>query len=343
MDIDTARTVIGQFYRHQIPSTSPAIEDLGAAGGFSGANLWRIVDADRVLCLRRWPRQQVDRQQRLTWIHEVIEQAYHSGCSFLAVPLPNANDQSLTSHNGYLWQLEPWMPGLANFRESPSEKKLYGGIQALAQFHEAMRGKARPSRCSPGIMMRRERMAELWQQGAVTERFLQIESGSLAHDAPHGIRPLAQSICDVFRLLAPAISRQLNWAMGVPVEIQPVLGDVWHDHLLFNEQGIVSGIVDYGAMREDTPASDVARLTGSLVGDDAEQWSRALNAWDEAMPSSVLDRELCRVLDHATTINAAVNWLEWICVEKRDFGALEPVFGRLQRLARRMDFLAASM
>ena len=43
MDGDTARTVIDLFYRHHFQATTPAITNLGAAGGYSGANLWQVM------------------------------------------------------------------------------------------------------------------------------------------------------------------------------------------------------------------------------------------------------------------------------------------------------------
>ncbi len=56
-------------------------------------------------------------------------------------------------------------------------------------------------------------------------------------------------------------------AVALKVPIQPCIGDIWHDHILFLGDG-VSGLVDFGGMRADTVAGDIARLLGSLVADD---------------------------------------------------------------------------
>ncbi len=319
------------------------MDDLGTAGGFSGANLWRIEDDGNSYCLRRWPEEQLDHQQRLAWIHGVLRQARHAGCSFLAVPLENSHQATLTIYEGSLWQLEPWMPGHASYWSQPEAGKLCSAMQALARFHLAARSDARSARISPGIMTRRERLARLWENGAVTECFLRIESASQHDLTAPALRPIAVPICNLFRLLASEISRQLNWAVSVPVEIQPIIGDIWHDHVLFDANGQVSGIVDFGAMREDTPLADVARLAGSLAADDSNQWDAALRAWSAAHPAANLDRELCHVFDRSTTVISGLNWLEWICVENRDFGSLVPVMDRLRQIVRRMDFLASSL
>ena len=75
--------------------------------------------------------------------------------------------------------------------------------------------------------------------------------------------------------------------------LQPCLCDVWHDHVLFDGDR-VTGLVDYGAVKIDHPAVDVARLLGSLVGDDAEGWAAGLTAYREVRPFSAEEEELAR-------------------------------------------------
>ena len=61
----------------------------------------------------------------------------------------------------------------------------------------------------------------------------------------------------------PQLLSELKSAAEKPVATHPVLRDVWSDHVLF-EGARVTGIIDYGALRMDEPAADLARLLGSL-------------------------------------------------------------------------------
>ena len=60
--------------------------------------------------------------------------------------------------------------------------------------------------------------------------------------------------------------------------MQPCLCDPWHDHVLFTGDQ-VSGVIDYGSVKEDHIAVDLARLLGSLVEDDENAWSIGLKAY----------------------------------------------------------------
>ena len=74
-----------------------------------------------------------------------------------------------------------------------------------------------------------------------------------------------------------------EWA-NQRMPLQPCLCDVWHDHVLF-EGDAVSGVVDYGGVKVDHVAIDLARLLGSLVEDDVEARAIGLRAY-RARPSA---------------------------------------------------------
>ena len=95
------------------------VEPLGSAGGFSGASFWRVRTASETLCLRRWP-QEHPSTDRLEFIQAVLWHVTREG--FAAVPLPRETRRhsGYVRHGGYLWELEPWMPGEADFdRDGP--------------------------------------------------------------------------------------------------------------------------------------------------------------------------------------------------------------------------------
>ena len=73
-----------------------------------------------------------------------------------------------------------------------------------------------------------------------------------------------------------------------------------------------TGIIDFGAMDIDTPATDVARLLGSLVGDDETGWRTGLSAYSENRPLSADGTRAAKALDASSAILAGCNWIRWI-------------------------------
>ncbi|MBW8885212.1 MAG: phosphotransferase [Planctomycetia bacterium] len=118
--------------------------------------------------------------------------------------------------------------------------------------------------------------------------------------------------------------------------LQPAIRDVHHDHVLFTGEE-VTGLIDFGAMRIDTPLADVARLVGSLVGDDHEARQFACDAYSELRPLSEADRRLIDVLDETGVVLGALNWLIWLYIEHRDMGPVGPIVKRLNELLTRLE------
>lgn len=353
MNVSVTNEVIQQHYRHQFGVDSPHIESLNSAGGFSGAEFWRIADFDEhgaqtLYCLRKWPRSssiqaESKDESRLNWIHRQLARAHSGGCDFVPVPLPDLDGQTLVSHGQHLWQLEPWMPGQASYRSAPSETRLVAAMQALARFHQAVRTSKCRREPSPGILMRVQRLGELYDGKSLTAQFHQIQSAAADVRQNKEIRDLGSNICQRFAALAPSIQKQLNQSASIDVEIQTIIGDIWHDHVLFTDDQ-VTGIVDYGAMRMDTPAADLARLLGSLAGESIDLPIAGLNAYQAANTNvSWADNRIIECYDSSTTVISGMNWLQWICVEGRVFGDLQPVVERMKMISRRMDFLTSCL
>jgi Ser/Thr protein kinase RdoA (MazF antagonist) len=124
--------------------------------------------------------------------------------------------------------------------------------------------------------------------------------------------------------LAPWVER--------PVPLQPCLCDVWHDHVLF-EGAAVSGIVDYGSVKMDHVAVDLARLLGSLSDGGRE----LLDAYDRVRPLSSEERELIAVLEETGTIIGAANWLRWLYRDGTRYDDLDGVAQRLGSLVTRLQ------
>jgi Ser/Thr protein kinase RdoA (MazF antagonist) len=117
--------------------------------------------------------------------------------------------------------------------------------------------------------------------------------------------------------------------------LQPCLRDIWHDHVFFIGEE-VTGIVDFGSVKIDHVAVDLARLLGSLVEDDAPLRAAGLDAYGRVCHLSSEEQELVTILDKTGAIVALMNWLQWLYHDGRQFEDLGLVARRIERLVRRV-------
>lgn len=308
------------------------MESLGGAGGFSGARFWRIRVASALYCLRRWPTEHPS-PERLAFIHKVLRHVFQRGVSVVPVPVPADDGNSFIEVDEHLWELTPWLPGKADYRDASSPARLQAALTTLARFHVAAATfpRSRPNLApSPGLRQRRE-ILQRWLSGDCDRLAARITAG----DWP-ALAERARRLLPLFRELAPEVRRCLAEASPVPLPGQPVLRDIWHDHVLFEGER-VSGIVDFGAMRIDTPAGDVARLLGSLALDDEQVWRAGLSAYESQRPLSAEERRAVTVFDRSTTLFSGMNWLRWIYLEGRVFDERRRVEARLDEILERLS------
>jgi Ser/Thr protein kinase RdoA (MazF antagonist) len=314
------------------------IEPLGAAGGMSGAQFWRIESGAGDLVLRRWPSEHPS-AERLRFIHDVLFHAAGRGISFLPVPIRTAARESFVFANSHLWELSPWLPGAAEYQSSPSVQKLSAAMKALAEFHIAVRDFQRidnpQGRGSPPAISRRlSRLRELSIRG--TDSL----SDAINLDIWPELEPLAHRFLATTPGLLPRAIGQLEPLSNTSYPLQPCIRDIWHDHVLFNSDE-VTGIIDFGAMEIDTPATDIARLLGSLVGDDEVGWRAGMLAYSEYRQLTNDEQRAAKALDTSSTILAGCNWIQWICREGRQFEDRSRVIERFRQIVARCEFAAA--
>jgi Ser/Thr protein kinase RdoA (MazF antagonist) len=135
--------------------------------------------------------------------------------------------------------------------------------------------------------------------------------------------------------LAKQAERDLTSAGRLCVPLQMCLRDVWRPHVLFQEN-IVTGMVDFGAMDVDCVAGDVARLLGSLTGNDEEGWRIGVAAYEAIRPLSEPERALIPAYDRSGVLLSAANWLRWLLDEDRTFPDESVALERLVELAGRL-------
>ena len=206
------------------------VECLEGAGGFSGARFWRLTTPRGLLCLRRWPTE-YPTVERLQFIQAVLWHVNREGFDLSPLPLEADSHAGFVEHQGALWQLEPWMPGVADYHASPSDAKLRAALTALAEFHLAAASfpladngplpsprllqAARPARCSARRTVR--------SPGGRHSAGRLAGAGRAGHAAGAA---------------GPSGSRSRRGKRSPPpsrsqAPIQPCIGDVWHDHVLF--------------------------------------------------------------------------------------------------------------
>jgi Ser/Thr protein kinase RdoA (MazF antagonist) len=120
--------------------------------------------------------------------------------------------------------------------------------------------------------------------------------------------------------LAVAVTRQ--------VDLQPCLRDIWHDHVLFSGDE-ATGLIDFGALRDECVVSDIVRLLGSLVRGDQAAWQFGLSAYQQVRPFDASEPSMIGVFHKTTVLLSGMNWLRWIYLEQRTFEEPDRVLARL--------------
>jgi Ser/Thr protein kinase RdoA (MazF antagonist) len=347
--------------------TSPAIEPvmahydsvrtsrvtaLGHAGGFSGACFWRLETAAGPLCLRAWPPEHPS-FERLRWIHGLLAHVWRQGFREVPVPLCDRRGNTLVRHGDRYWELAPWLPGKADYRQHPSRARLASAMKALARFHvaaESFNGAlgsgaldcagvpqptARPAfGGAPALLERKQLVSDFLGEHA--ERIGQALRPELWPELYHRARRVAE----LFPRVARRIQRELEDAAGVVVALQPCLRDVHDQHVLFTGEA-VSGLIDFGASRQECVAADLARLLGSCVGDDRPAWREALDDYRRLRTLSREEEGLVPVYDRSGVLLGPMLWLRWIYCEGRFSWRPAAALARIDEGLARLERLAA--
>jgi Ser/Thr protein kinase RdoA (MazF antagonist) len=327
------QSVIAAYSDRLRPSQT---EYLAGAGGFSGARFWRLRTAAGTLCVRRWPAEH-PAPAELATIHAVLRHVKDAGVQTVPVPMPTRNGASYVERSGFLWELTPWMPGQADYWRAPSRNKLIAALEALGHFHRATASFAdncATATVAPAIQSRGDLLNDLLSAG------LQQMGSAIDARPDTEMTRIAKQIVVLFPRVAGQIESQLAVANRLAVTIRPCLRDIWHDHVLFTDDR-VTGLIDFGAMKNDSVAADLSRLLGSLAGDNVGDWACGLAAYQRVCRLSPDEFQLIGILDSSTILLSGMNWLRWIYLENRTFEDKASVVNRLRNITRRLEGLVA--
>jgi Ser/Thr protein kinase RdoA (MazF antagonist) len=289
-----------------------------AAGGFSGAAVWRGDDRGApLLALKAWPSGGMT-TDRLARIHGLMRAAGH--LPFVPAVLPATDGNTVATEAGRIWDLVRWMPGTADFHANPAPARLANAVTALAQLHRLWAPAASRLAPCPAVGRRLRALAE-W----TARRPAQLSDGVCRRGA---------AVVDRF---APAAERALAPWADRPVPVQLCLCDVHHDHVLFTGNN-VTGLIDFGAAKEDHVAADLARMLGDMAADDGRSFAAGLTAYTTVNALPEPTTLLVRLLDRTGVVCAVAGW-----VLRSAAGQLSPpppaVTARVDRLVRRLEAL----
>jgi homoserine kinase type II len=292
-------------------------------GGFSGAGVYAGFLAgisSPVFCLKAYPSDAVALEE-LAGIHARIRQA--ADLAFAPRLFPAMAGKTAVEFDGRFWELTDWKPGAADFRLRPTAARLANSTRAVAELHRVWRP-TEPAFAPFPAVARRLALLRDWTAGITPAS----DRGAGGTPAVRVVVARARSVLP--RWVARAHRELATWA-DRPVPVQPCLCDIHHDHVLFTDD-VVTGVIDYAAMKVDHPAVDLARLLGGLVPDDPDRTAAGLAAYHGAGGSTAVTADLVELLDRTGTVCAVANWLMRLG-KAAPTGAAE----RLERLVGRLE------
>jgi Ser/Thr protein kinase RdoA (MazF antagonist) len=298
---------------------------LGNHGGFSGARLWRVETPVGNFALKAMPPDWRSGND-LQWIHGLMAQA--SVHAWMPRVIATNSGATFASADNRLWEVVTWMPGVADYRQAPSPARLQSAATALAQLHQAWGTGPAQSEVCPAVRRRVEAL-QTWTN--------LVQTGwrpAFAPLDPHA--NVAERLWQIVTGKIDAVPMMLSAWVNRKVPVQPCLCDLWHDHVLFTGDA-VTGIIDFGSTKVDHVTVDLARLFGSLVGNDDAAWQAALAAYEKVRPLTLPDRMLARVLDRTGVLLAATNWLRWLYHDMRVYPDSAAANARLEAIAKRLQ------
>jgi len=337
------------------------------APGFSGADVFRVERADtgERFVLKRFAASATPRHA--AWVHALAGHLRSAGIDevprvcVVADRSAAAGGTLVADRDGAVWEMIEFKRGAAV--ESPTAAEAAAAAVVLARVHAAaarLPGWTAATAPSPGLVRRIERCHAL-RADPWSRRLTRLSAAGVARDAadPALALAVAERLVAAAETFAAVGGERFLAGMArldpAPLSLQPVLRDVWCDHVLFADrsggsEGVaagadggpcraVSGIIDLHAAGIDTPAADLARLLGSWTapagrgaGGLVDRWPEPLAAYEAVRPIAADEREAIGVLHAAGVVASLDNWFRWILEEGRHFPSGPRVLARIDRL-----------
>ncbi|MAI70248.1 MAG: hypothetical protein CMM01_04980 [Rhodopirellula sp.] len=315
--------------------------------GLSGATVAHCRAADgHEYALKLWPNS--FSCNRIESIHRVILHAWKEGFEIIAFPVifqslahESQTDSSNTvlSSNGEHWELSQWRPG-EPLTTTAALDNIRRGAEAISRFHACTAALKTIHQPPPIIEERLRTLASRRQYFPVLIQ--SINRTDLPLDVTAALRDAANLLHWKWDEACAQIHRSLTEHGVCNLATQYILRDVHAEHLLFSS-GKPTGLIDFDAVRIDTPAADLARWAGSfLAGQHSadDVWEAVFAGYRENMkqPDETYAAQTVKLasdLCFAGIWLSLANWLVWLLVERRDFDAPPEILaGRIYNLIR---------
>jgi len=314
--------------------------------GFSGSTVYRVDVTGQRFVLKSFASGTAP--ARAAWVHRLVRHLSAAGIDEVPALTPaRGGDTIVTDAEGRMWELARFVAGQPD--EAPGEARAAAALESLARIHlaAARLDGAAPGRVDPPAVARRRSQSAALAETSWAARRMACAPSARAGDEPMLRRwDAAIAIGDAHGAAAALAAAAAFPAVRLPV--QPVLRDVWSDHVLFDATGRVAGIVDLHAAGVDTPATDLARLLGSwwtsgtldappaAAADGVTPVSAAIDAYERVRPLDPAERWLIGWLDAAGVVCGLDNWFRWTLEEGRRFADPQAVFARVDLLLARL-------
>jgi Ser/Thr protein kinase RdoA (MazF antagonist) len=340
-----------EHHRHRLPPAVAAAWRLGPApeivalprSGFSGSEVYRVSGTGGRFVLKSFALGTLP--ARAAWIHHLVRQLTAAGIAAVpALVQTTAGDTLVADDAGTLWELSSFVAGRPD--DAPDRRRAAAAMETLARLHRAAAaydGAPRGRDDLPAVARRRWQAASLIEHPWAVRRAAAGRRRDRADELLLGRWDTAITVGRTHG--AEAALAAVATCPSIPGSVQPVLRDVWSEHVLFDPAGHVAGIIDLHAAAVDTPATDLSRLLGSwwASGTSDEAAIAALDAYERVRPLAARERRLVPWLDAAGVVCGLDNWFRWSIEEGRNFPNHQAVLLRIDRLLDRLPGALATL
>ncbi|HMO36992.1 MAG TPA: aminoglycoside phosphotransferase family protein, partial [Gemmatales bacterium] len=266
--------------------------------------------------LKQWPQGQ-PAYLSLSHIHRRMMLAHFAGIHQIPKVVLLPTGASCFHDGGRTWDLVEWKQGKSV--SNPTSDELEQALTALTKIHVAWRESTNLRRAPCTAVQLHHQRLRNWKQ----------DEWQYLLKAPD---QLVQNAARLLQRLQPGALCKLEPWLTRPVILQPCLGDIWSEHVLFEESKL-TGIVDFGGVRWDHPTQDVVRLLSSYE----VSGNRCLKHILDMLPDkSITFQTLIHLLWESSLMVSLSNWIRWLYLENRSFLQVNQCRARIELIFCRL-------